>query len=285
MGRTGGPGREEPVEATWAGVRVAGVSVAGRETWFHLPDLSLAFDIGRCPSPLVGVPNVFLSHAHLDHAAGVAFWASQRRLGRIAGGVIRTEPTTVEPWRRILALHEELEGVRYGVSVEPMPPGERVVLRKDLSVVSFRASHRVPTLGFLASEVRHKLLPEWKGKGAEAVREAASGGTGVSREVSIPLVAFCGDTSEGVFRTAPPEVFLARVLLLECSFVEEADRHRAGDWGHLHVSEVAENAHRFQNEVVVLTHLTLRTSPETIRREIARRLPASLATRAVPFLP
>jgi hypothetical protein len=61
--------------------------VAGRETWFHLPPLHLAFDLGRAPTTLVSVPNVFLSHAHLDHGAGLAYWCSQRRLLRLPGGI------------------------------------------------------------------------------------------------------------------------------------------------------------------------------------------------------
>jgi len=282
--RRGGD-REEPIEAAWAGVRLCGVSVAGRETWFHFPDLGLCFDVGRCPTPLVPVKHLFLSHAHLDHAAGVPYWASQRRLGRLPAGVVRTEPSTVGAWRRLLALHEEMEGTSYDVTVEPMPPGERILLRKDLSVTSFAASHRIPTLGFVASDVRRKLTPAWRGKGPDAVRAAVARGEEVSEEVSVPLVAFCGDTSSRIFDTAPPEVFRARLLLLECSFVSDADVHRARDWGHLHLSEVAERAELFQNEFVVLTHLSLRSSPDEIRREISRWLPASLACRTLAFLP
>ena len=285
MNVRGGSVRETPIEATWAGVRLSGVSVAGRETWFHFPDLGLCFDIGRCPTPLVPVRNVFLSHAHLDHAAGVPYWASQRRLGRLPAGVVRTEPSTVGAWRRLLALHEELEGTRYDVAVEPMPPGGRVLLRKDLSVTSFAASHRVPTLGFFASDVRRKLTSSWKGMGPEVVRAAVARGEQVSEEVSVPIVAFCGDTSSRLFDTAPPEVFRARVLLLECSFFGDEDVTRARDWGHLHVTEVAERADLFHNEVLVLTHLSLRSSPDDIRREVSRFLPAHLARRTVPFLP
>ena len=67
--------------------------------------------------------------------------------------------------------------------------------------------------------------------------------------------------------------------------MEESDRERSEKWRHLHLDEIAERADLFENEVVVLTHLTLRTSPGDIRKEIARRLPPRLAARTVPFLP
>ncbi|MFI5180595.1 MAG: MBL fold metallo-hydrolase [Thermoanaerobaculia bacterium] len=277
--------RERPRAATFAGLPVTGVSAAGRETWFHFPTLRLAFDLGRAPTELVPVSNLFLTHAHLDHAAGLAYWCSQRRLQRMPGGVVRTHADAVPLWRQILALHERLEGVGYDVRLEAMEPGVPVFLRRDLSVTAFPVDHRIPALGFLASEVRRKLLPAYEGRGTEDVRAAATRGETVARDVAIPLVACSGDTAAGFFDLAPPEVFRAKVLLLECSFVEERDRDRSSVWKHLHLAEIAGQAERFQNEVLVLTHLTVRTTPEEIRKEIARRLPASLAARTVPFLP
>ncbi len=80
-------------------------------------------------------------------------------------------------------------------------------------------------------------------------------------------------------------MFEAKVLLLECSFVAPEDASRARHYGHLHVDDVAERAELFANEAIVLTHLTLRATPDELRRAIARRLPPTLASRTVPFLP
>ena len=110
-------------------------------------------------------------------------------------------------------------------------------------------------------------------------------GEAVAGKVRVPLVAYSGDTGEGIFSRAPRSFFTAKVLLLECSFVEERDRERSKEWKHLHLDEIAERADLFENEVVVLTHLTLRTSPGDIRSAIARRLPPRLAERTVAFLP
>lgn len=277
--------RERVLSATFAGLPLRGASTAGRETWFHLPTLRLAFDVGRAPTELIPVAHLFLSHAHLDHASGLAYWFSQRRLHRMPGGVARTHPDTVPLWREILARHERLEGVGYDARIEPMAPGETVLLRRDLGVTAFPADHRVPALGFLASEIRRRLVPSFQGLGLDEVRAAASRGETVSREVSVPLVAFSGDTAAGLFDLAPPEVFRAKLLILECSFVEERDADRSREWKHLHVGEIAERADLFENEVLLLTHLTLRTPPDEIRRELKRRLPPRLAARTVPFLP
>jgi ribonuclease Z len=273
------------VETQLAGLPVSGVSIAGHETWFHFPTLGLAFDLGRAPTELVPVSHVFLSHAHLDHAAGLAYWCSQRRFARLPGGTARTDPSTVDAWREILALHARLEGVAYDATVEPMAPGETVSLRKDLDVGAFRVAHRIPTLGFVASERRHRLKASWRGRGSDEIREASGRGEEVSESWTRPLVAFCGDTSADLFGMAPPEVFRAKVLLLECSFLEDDHKERATGWGHIHLSEIAERADLFENEVLVLTHLTLRTGPAEIRRLVSKALPPGLAARTLPFLP
>ncbi len=259
--------------------------MAGRETWFHLPTLHLAFDLGRAPTELVAVPNIFLSHPHLDHGAGLAYWCSQRRLLRLPEGVLRTHPAGVPAWTQILELHQRLEGVRYDVRVEAMEPGARAFLRRDLEVEAFEADHRVPTLAFVASEIRNRLRPELAGRSSEEIRDAVARGEAVAGKVRVPLVAYSGDTGSGIFSNAPRSFFTAKVLLLECSFVEERDRERSKEWKHLHLDEIAERADLFENEVVVLTHLTLRTSPGDIRSAIARRLPQRLAERTVAFLP
>jgi ribonuclease Z len=270
---------------TLAGIPLRGVSIAGRETWFRAPSLDLAFDVGRSPAEIVPAPSLFLSHAHLDHAGGLAYWASQRRLLRLAPARVFADPATVPSWRQILALHAGLEGVEYHVAVEGLASGDTVDLRRDLSVTAFRVDHRVPTLGFVASEVRRRLVPAWQGRSEDDIRAALSRGEPVTQRSPRPLVAFSGDTGIGFFSSAPREAFEAKVLLLECSFVEPEDLPRARNYGHLHLDDVAERADLFANEAIVLTHLTLRGTPDELRRTIGRRLPAALVSRTVPFLP
>ncbi len=277
--------RARRIEGTFAGLPLRGVSVAGRETWFHFPTLGFAFDLGRSPWELVSVPHVFLSHAHLDHGAGLAYWFSQRRLLRLPGGTVHTHPAAVEAWRKIVDLHAALEDVRYDARVEAMPSGTRVALRRDLSMACFPADHRVPTLAFVAFEERHRLLPEYEKRTREEIKSLAAEGKSVAGPVSIPLAAYSGDTAAGIFDAAPPDFFRARVLLIECSFVEERDKGRAAPFKHLHVDDIAERADLFENEVILLTHVTLRTPADAIRRLVKQRLPARLAERAVPFLP
>src|ERR1039457_504794 len=277
--------RERRIEAPWGGLPVRGVSVAGGETGVYLPTPPLPVHPGRAPTALVSVPNVFLSHAHLDHGAGLAYWCSQRRLLRLPGGTAHTHPAAVPAWTKLLALHEALEAVRYDARVEAMESGARVSLRRDLEVEAFEADHRVPTLGFVASEIRNRLREDLAGHLPGEIRDAAARGEAVAEKVAIPLVAYSGDTGAGVFARAPRSFFTAKVLLLECSFVEESDRERSEKWKHLHLYEIADRADLFENGVAAPPPRPLRRTPGDIRKATPRHPPPRLAARAVPFLP
>ena len=67
---------------------IEGRSRAGHETWFRIRELGIALDIGRGPDAVVHLPHVFITHAHLDHAAGLPWYAGQRHLQRLGGGKV-----------------------------------------------------------------------------------------------------------------------------------------------------------------------------------------------------
>jgi ribonuclease Z len=78
----------------------------------------------------------------------------------------------------------------------------------------------------------------------------------------------------------------ARVLVLECSFLDErVSPASARAMGHVHLDDVIERAELFRNEAILLTHLSARYRTEEVLEILGRRLPASLKDRVVPFLP
>ena len=68
---------------------------------------------------------------------------------------------------------------------------------------------------------------------------------------------------------AAPELYPARVLLIECSFVLPEDVERAREYAHIHVADLVARADLFENEAIVLTHFSQRYRPEEIREALA----------------
>ena len=186
----------------------------------------------------------------------------------------------LEAW---LAISHRLENVDYGVHVTPAVPGEKVLLRNDLSLRFLPGRHRVPTVGYLFSEVRRKLADDLVGRGGEEIAALRAGGTEVTRVEETPLLAYPGDCGVGIFDAAP-ELFRVKVLLIECSFLGADDQNRAREYEHIHLDDIIERAALFQNEAIVLTHFSMRYRPAEIL-EALKRLPADIADRVIPFLP
>jgi ribonuclease Z len=265
------------------GFEIEGVSIAGHESFYKLPAFHCLLEFGRAPDDVLGYSTICLTHGHLDHAAGLAHHASRRRLTGLPPARVFAPEEAVPELEAWLAISQRLENVGYGVHVTPARPGESVMLRRDLQLTFLPGRHRVPTVGYLFSEVRHKLDDALQGLPGEEIASLRAGGREVTHREEIPLFAYPGDCSREIFDAAP-EIYDVRVLLLECSFVGPDDVDRARRYAHIHLDDIAERASLFRNETIVLTHFSLRYRPAEIL-EALDRLPEAIADRVIPFLP
>jgi ribonuclease Z len=271
------------VKVDAAGIAIEGVSIAGHESFFKLPGFRTLLEFGRAPDDTLAYSTICLTHGHLDHAAGLAHHASRRTLTGLGPARVFAPAESIPDLTAWLEASERLERVRYGTRLEAAPPGETVALRRDLELRFLPGRHRVPTVGYLFSEVRRKLRDDLADRTGPEIAALRESGEEVTRREEIPLLAYPGDCGPAIF-DAVPELFRARVLLIECSFFAPEDLGRAHAYEHLHISDFADRAGEFQNDFVVLTHFTMRSSPEQIRAGFAA-LPPALARRVVPFLP
>jgi ribonuclease Z len=266
-----------------AGIAIEGVSIAGHESFYKVPGFHTLLEFGRAPDDTVGYATVCLTHGHLDHAAGLAHHASRRTLQGLPPARVFAPEEAVPDLEAWLAISHRLENVDYGVHVTPAVPGRAIALRNDLELKFLPGRHRVPTVGYLFSETRRKLKDEFLDLPGEKIAALRAGGVEVTRREDAPLLAYPGDCGPAIFDAAP-ELFRARVLLIECSFLLPEDRDRARVYEHLHLDDFLERAGAFQNESIVLTHFSQRYRPEEIR-EALRTLPEALARRVTAFLP
>ena len=231
-----------------------GRSRAGHETVFRIRDLGIALDIGRCPDLVVPVQHVFITHAHLDHAAGIPFYAGQRRLQRLDGGTVYVPAAVADDVRALLAIQEKLTGVEFEIEVRGVEAGEEFRFGRTHLVRGHAAPHRVAALGYEFIE-RHRSI-----------------------------LFYTGDTDRGLLERCDA-LYKSEVLLIECSFLGEGHQDRAARYRHLHIDDIADFADRFENQLIILTHFSRRYSREEICDAVRRRLPASLHERVRLALP
>ncbi|HEX8169679.1 MAG TPA: MBL fold metallo-hydrolase [Thermoanaerobaculia bacterium] len=261
-----------------------GRSRAGHETFFRVRELGVALDIGRGPDAVIPMGEVFITHAHLDHAAGMPFWAGQRRLQGLRGGTLHVPAEAAEDVRELLRIQEKLTGAEFEVSVHGMAAGDEVACGRRHVVRAHAAPHRVAARAYEFFERRHHLREEYAQLPFAEIARLRKEGTDVEEQFRTSILLYTGDTDRGIFETCEA-VFRSEVLVVECSFLADGHQDRAARYRHIHVDDIADFADRFENELIVLTHFSRRYSHEEIRTLVKRRLPHVLRERIRLALP
>ena len=272
------------VEHVLAGVRVRASSTAGVATTIDLPELKLAFDLGAACEPLVARERIAFTHAHIDHMGAVVWHAAMRGMRGLAPPTYYVPSEDAEAFDELFAAWRRLDRSELRHAKVVLAPGDVELVRADLELAPFRSPHRVPCQGYGLWSRRDKLDPRFAGRSAADLSELRAAGTALATTVRTPLVAFTGDTRIEVIERE--EVCRrAKLLILEVTFLDErVSVEKARSTGHVHLDEVCERADLFENEAILFTHLSRRYRPGEAAAILARRLPASLARRAVALL-
>jgi ribonuclease Z len=264
------------IEKTIGGVRLQGFTLAGEETVIVVPEMNVAFDIGRAPREVVGIDHICLSHGHMDHAAGLAYYFSQRNFQGNAPGTALVHHKLVPAIQDLMQVWGRIEGHVSPANIVGVDEDEDFQLHRSLVIRPFRVRHPGPTLGFSLVEVRKKLKPELAELSGQQIADLKRSGRIVEDRLEIPRVAFCSDSAVGPFLDRD-HVRNAEVLIFECTFFDPDHLERARLGQHTHVNDLPEVFERVRSPHVVIMHLTRRTGIGQAKRHLRRVLkPADL---------
>ena len=270
-----------------AGVRIRGVSVGGIYTSLHVPELSALFDVGIPSRSSSAVNNLFLSHGHVDHCGALSAMLGARALiGKKSLPRTFLPAEILEPVTESLRVMSSLQRWKLAIDPVAMEPGDEATLKGDRIVRAFRTYHPVPSLGYLVFRRVAKLKPEHADlSGSDIARRRRAGDDSLFDTREQYDLAYATDTLIEVV-DQEPALRSARVLILECTFLDErkslADA-RAGC--HIHLDEILERADVFDNEALVLMHFSQIYKPSEVVEILDRRCPPRLRRRIVPFVP
>ncbi|MEM7482204.1 MAG: MBL fold metallo-hydrolase [Acidobacteriota bacterium] len=236
---------------------IEGWSRAGEATWLKVSPPGLALDVGRGAVELSGTRDLFLTHGHLDHALGLPFVLSRRAREEEPPSRVFCPRPMVGDLVRFVEAAARLERAEYRYEVLALDPGDRVPVGRDLTIEAFATHHVVPSLGFHLVRARRRLKDAFRGRSGEELGRLRREGVDFEEATEEDWLSYCGDTGPKVF-DSEPRIFSSRVLVLECTFLDPEKRASGVLYQHLHMDDLAARAERFENQELVLCHLSRR---------------------------
>jgi ribonuclease Z len=261
-------------------LEIIGYSVAGEETVVAMPQLDVCFDVGKAPDQIIPINNLLLTHGHMDHAAGIAYYLSQRNFCGISAGTILAPQNLLKPMREIIDAWSRLDGNKIPANLVGIKPGDEYRIKPNLFARVFPTKHSKGSVGFSVIEKRKKLKPEHAGLKGPQIVELKKQGIEINYPVEIPIVTYLGDTQYVDFSQLQ-YIVESKILIAECTFYEGDHTGRAEAGKHMHVDELAALLTKLKNDHIVITHTTQRTAMGEIRKILKDALPPRLYEKVI----
>ena len=259
---------------------IIGYSVAGEETVIGMPQLDVCFDVGRAPDQIISINHVLLTHGHMDHAAGIAYYLSHRKFSGQRPGTVFAPENLLGPMRKIITAWGKLDGNEIPAKLVGVRPGDEYQIKPNLFVKVFPTKHSRGSVGYTVVERRMKLKPEYMNCSGPQLVELKAEGITIDYPLEFPIVSYLGDTQYVDFSQLD-YVATSKILIAECTFFEDEHTGRADAGRHMHIDEFADLVSRLQNEHIVITHMTQRTSMGEIRRILKQKIPPECCDKIV----
>lgn len=255
---------------------IIGFSKGLYSSWFYYAPARSLFDCGEGCASFLGnkvnaVQNIFLSHDHNDHIAGLLTFIAARESGMIAmvdddDGSQVGKPLTIyypnDPYTNIRKLEKYIRETygRMSFSCEwvPVNPGTELAN----GVVAFKTDHyRKLSLGYKVVEPRKRLKKEYAGQDiGKLVREQKLDRSAFTEEYTANSFVYTLDSNINI---DPQHIYGADTWVADCTFLTAEER--TGGNTHSTLVEVAEFASKHYAKNVICAHLSPRYRMDSVR--------------------
>jgi ribonuclease Z len=261
-------------------LEIIGYSVAGEETVVAVPQLDVCFDIGKAPDQIISINHVLLSHGHMDHAAGFAYYLSQRNFCGLPAGTILAPWDLLAPMREIIDSWGRLDGNKVPNNLVGVQPGDEYQIKPNLFARVFPTKHGQSSVGYSVIEKRKKIRPEYSKLSGPQIVELKKQGIQIDYPLEFPIVTYIGDTQYVDFSQLK-YITESKILIAECTFYETDHTGRAEAGKHMHINEFAQLLEKLQNEHIIIAHTTQRTPMREIREILKKTLSPEIYDRTM----
>ncbi len=264
-------------------LEIIGYSVAGEETVVAVPQLDVCFDVGKAPDQIISINHILLTHGHMDHAAGIAYYLSHRNFCGQSAGTILAPKNLLGPIRQVLDAWSRLDGNQIPANLVGVKPGDEYQIKPNLFARVFPTKHTKGSVGYSVIEKRKKLKTEYLGLTSPQIVELKKQGIQIDYPLEIPIVTYFGDTQYADFSQLE-YIVNSKILIAECTFYEGEHTGRAEAGKHMHIDEFTELLNKLNNEHIIITHTTQRTPMREIRKILKETISPEKYDKVILFM-
>ncbi|MHC4293506.1 MAG: MBL fold metallo-hydrolase [Planctomycetota bacterium] len=246
-------------------MEIIGYSIAGEETVVAMPKLDVCFDIGKAPAQIIPINHILLTHGHMDHASGIAYYLSHRNFCGQSAGTILAPVNLIKPMKVIVEAWGQLDGNKIPANLIGVKTGDEHQIKPNLFARVFPTKHSKGSVGYSVIEKRKKLKEEYTSLTGPQIVELKKQGVEIDYGIEIPIVTYLGDTHYVDFSQLE-YIAKSKILIAECTFYEDEHTSRADAGKHMHINEFAELLESLENEHIIVTHTTQRTPMKEIHK-------------------
>lgn len=260
-----------------------GLSLSGIRTAIAMPELSLSFDVAQGYPFLLNLKKFFISHGHLDHAAGIPYIISQKAMTSQNAGQFYMPASLVEPMTNIIREWEKIEQHQYKFDFIPVKADDEFEINQSNYVKVFPTTHRIESYGYTLFETSKKLRADLQGLSQEEIVNLRRKGEEVNEIHHHPMVSFTGDT-QIEFLDSRPWIKKSKILIMESTYLDNKRTiANAREWGHTHIDEIIPRLDEIESEQIVLIHISSRYPDHEALKILKHRIPPKHQERVILF--